>query len=139
MIDSRNSTSSDISDFNMINEFATTNGVVPGSDVIVISQSQIVDPGTTSLYTYSTEQVYQVPFNYEEVGNLSISVNPNLGLLPEPIKYNIYNSTNLTLEENGAVSVALNNNNSFIWIRNNQGKFKNTLNSLQINYGIRKD
>ena len=54
MIDSRNSTSSDISDFNMINEFATTNGVVPGSDVIVISQSQIVDPGTTSLYTYST-------------------------------------------------------------------------------------
>ena len=80
-----------------------------------------------------------MPFNYEEVGNLSISVNPNLGLLPEPIKYNIYNSTNLTLEENGAVSVALNNNNSFIWIRNNQGKFKNTLNSLQINYGIRKD
>lgn len=133
MIDDKNSTFSGVSGFNVVNNFANTNNISQGSDIIVISHSSITNPSTSSIDEYATQKIYQTPSSDE-----NMSVNPNLGLPPERI-VNTYNSANFSLEENGAISVALSFNDSFVWIYKNQEQLKNTLNSLNINYGFRKN
>lgn len=122
----------------------STNNVPPGSNIVVVGNGQILDPYTGITYEYPTAYISQTPFTYEDATDKAIPMNQSLGLptVPIDICYLVESYApkypSLTLLEYGAIFIALNCSDPFVWINPSQDQIRTVLNSLGINYGFRK-